>query len=220
MSVNAGTVTVLTGPSGSGKSTLLHLVGGLDQPTSGSITIEGKDLGSMSDNQRTLFRRHRIGIIFQAYNLLPTLTAVENVALPAVIDGAQPASSDQRARELLSLVDMDHRLHHRPEALSGGEQQRVAIARALMNDPALILADEPTGNLDSHHSEAIWTLLVQLVKQGSQDGAATRTVIAVTHERSATQFADRVITLRDGRIESDETRVGDDHADSLAPSRT
>jgi putative ABC transport system ATP-binding protein len=193
LEVQSGEFVAIMGASGSGKSTLLHLIGGLDFPTAGSVIIEGQDLTRMSDRQRTLFRRRRLGVIFQTFNLLPTLTAAENVALPLLVD-ANGNDAVHRAEDLLRTVDMGHRLRHRPQALSGGEQQRVAIARALLNEPALVLADEPTGNLDSQHAEAIWALLRRLVDEQQ------RTVIAVTHELAAARHADRVIVLKDGQI--------------------
>jgi putative ABC transport system ATP-binding protein len=194
LEVRAGEFVVVMGASGSGKSTLLHLVGGLDFPTSGEVIIEGQNLTTMSDRQRTLFRRRRLGVVFQTFNLLPTLTAAENVALPLLVDGADGQSALPRAEVMLRTVDMGHRLRHRPRALSGGEQQRVAIARALLNEPALVLADEPTGNLDSRHAEAIWLLLRRLVDEQE------RTVIAVTHELAAARYADRIVVLKDGAI--------------------
>lgn len=210
LSVRRGEFLAIMGASGSGKSTLLHLLGGLDKPTSGSIVIEGRDLGRMSDRQRTLFRRHHLGIVFQAYNLLPTLSAEENVALPAMLDGSRHADAGQRARELLAQVDLQHRLSHRPQALSGGEQQRVAIARALMNNPALLLADEPTGNLDTRHGTAIWRLLASLARDNGC------TVIAVTHEAAGAAFSDRVILLSDGQIVGEIQPDGERDATALA----
>jgi len=200
--VARGEFVAVMGASGSGKSTLLHLAGGLDFPTSGEICVDGEDLTRLSDRARTLFRRRRLGIVFQTFNLLPTLTAVENVALPAMVDGAGKNDFLRRAEAALRSVDMGHRLTHRPQALSGGEQQRVAIARALLNDPALVLADEPTGNLDSDHAEAIWSLLRRLVDREQ------RTVVAVTHEPSGARHADRIVVLRDGRIAGDITQAG------------
>ncbi len=194
LQVREGEFLAIMGASGSGKSTLLHLFGGLDLPSSGRVIIEGQDLTAMSDRKRTLFRRHRLGVIFQTFNLLPTLTAAENVALPLLVDGAGQSDFLGRAQKQLQIVDMGHRLNHRPQALSGGEQQRVAIARALLNDPALVLADEPTGNLDSRHAGAIWSLLRKLVDEQS------RTVIAVTHEAKGASYADRIVILKDGRI--------------------
>ncbi|MCA9251320.1 MAG: ABC transporter ATP-binding protein [Phycisphaerales bacterium] len=194
LDVSAGEFLVIMGASGSGKSTLLHLIGGLDLPTSGEILIEGQDIAAMSDRKRTLLRRSRLGVVFQNFNLLPTLTAIENVALPSLIGGGNNGSAQTVAKELLESVDMSHRMQHRPQALSGGEQQRVAIARSLLNDPALLLADEPTGNLDSRHAESIWALLRKLVDEQQ------RTVIAVTHEPIGARFADRIIVLKDGKI--------------------
>jgi len=194
LEMQAGDFVAIMGASGSGKSTLLHLIGGLDVPDAGSILIEGHDLARMSDRERTLFRRRRLGIIFQAYNLLPTLTAAENIELPMLLDGASAERIGTRSAELLQQLHLTHRATHRPAALSGGEQQRVAIARSLLNDPALILADEPTGNLDSIHSEEIWRLLAQLA------GEFGKAVIMVTHEAAGAAFADRIIVLKDGRI--------------------
>ncbi len=194
LSVEAGEFVAVMGSSGSGKSTLLHLVGGLDTPTAGRVVIEDRELTAMGDRERTLFRRRRLGVIFQTFNLLPTLNAVENVALPAMVDSGSDSDYLKRAESLLEVVDMGHRLRHRPQALSGGEQQRVAIARALLNNPAVLLADEPTGNLDSNHAESTWVLLRKLVDEEK------RTVVAVTHEVSGARHADRIIVLKDGKI--------------------
>ncbi len=194
LAVRAGEFVAIMGASGSGKSTLLHLIGGLDLPDQGSIRIAGEDLTRMSDRQRTLFRRRRIGIVFQAYNLLPTLTAYENVCLPLMVDGQSPADIDARARELLARVHLSHRVEHQPTALSGGEQQRVAIARSLLNRPDLLLADEPTGNLDPTAAADIWALL-----RGLADERQT-TIVMVTHEAAAAANADRVLVLRDGQL--------------------
>jgi putative ABC transport system ATP-binding protein len=182
------------GASGSGKSTLLHVIGGLTPPTGGAIVVDGHDLADMSDRQRTIFRRRRLGIIFQEYNLLPTLTARENVALPMLVDGLPLRSCLKRVDELLETVHLQAWADHRPDALSGGEQQRVAIARALLNDPAIILADEPTGNLDSKQSAEIWDLLRRIAREKN------KTVLMVTHEAHGAAYADRVIVLKDGRI--------------------
>jgi len=204
LEVAAGQFVALMGASGSGKSTLLHLLGGLDRPTAGEIVIESRPLAAMSDRQRTLFRRRRIGVVFQAFNLLPALTAEENVALPLLVDGCPNGEIRNRVDAALERVDLKHRRRHRPEALSGGEQQRVAIARALVNEPAVILADEPTGNLDSAHARTIWTLLRRLVDQHG------RTLVAVTHEATSAAYADRIVVLCDGRnvgeFEPDESR--------------
>jgi putative ABC transport system ATP-binding protein len=194
MQVPAGRFTAIMGASGSGKSTLLHLIGGLIRPTHGRLRVEGRDLAGMSDRERTVFRRRRLGIIFQDYNLLPTLTAAENVSLPWLIDGRPLRETRERVGELLRLVRLEHRADHRPDALSGGEQQRVAIARALLNDPAIILADEPTGNLDSKQSMEIWRLMRRIA---SEHG---RTILMVTHEAAGAAQADEVVVLKDGRI--------------------
>ncbi|MCH7872322.1 MAG: ABC transporter ATP-binding protein [Planctomycetes bacterium] len=194
LTVEQGEWVTVRGASGSGKSTLLHLIGGLTPPTGGDIVVEGRNLSQLSDRDRTIFRRRRIGIIFQEYNLLPTLTARENVALPYLVDGKNSDRHGQRVDELLKLVHLEDRANHRPDALSGGEQQRVAIARALLNDPAIVLADEPTGNLDSKQSLEIWKLLRAL----AQD--AGKTILMVTHEAIGAAFADHIVILRDGRI--------------------
>ncbi len=192
--VGAGVFCAIMGASGSGKSTLIHLVGGLTPPTAGTILVDGQDISAMSDRARTVFRRRRLGIIFQDYNLLPTLTAWENVALPLLIDGRPRSEYAARVDELLALVHLERRATHRPDALSGGEQQRVAIARALLNEPAIILADEPTGNLDSRQAAEIWRLLARVARE------QRRTILMVTHEAAGAAFADRVIVLRDGKV--------------------
>jgi putative ABC transport system ATP-binding protein len=194
LSIPSGRLIAIMGASGSGKSTLLHLIGGLDVPDHGAVCIEGHNITAMSDRQRTLFRRKRLGIIFQAYNLLPTLTARENIAVPLLVDGGFFSRIDQRVSELLDLVKLSNRANHRPQAMSGGEQQRVAIARALVNDPAVVLADEPTGNLDSVHATDIWKLLSRLAHD------MNKTVLMVTHEPAAASFADATYVLKDGRI--------------------
>ena len=201
----AGEFVAVLGASGSGKSTLLHLIAGLDEPTSGRVIIEGKDIFALSDQKRTIFRRRRLGVVFQAYNLLPGLTAWENVALPAYLDGRNGTRAQQRARTLLERVHLADRMDHRPQALSGGEQQRVALARALMNEPTLLLADEPTGNLDTRHGQEIWRLLAELVApekhEGStEDGIPIPAVIAVTHDAAGAACAHRVVVLRDGGV--------------------
>lgn len=194
LSVGRGQLVAIMGASGSGKSTLLHLTGGLDLPDGGRILVEGQDITTMGDRQRTVFRRRRMGIIFQAYNLLPTLTAAENIAVPLLVDGVPISEIDPRVAEMARLVHLENRVHHRPQAMSGGEQQRVAIARALLNDPALILADEPTGNLDSINAVEIWRLLVRLAHE------LGKTVLMVTHEAAAASYADRTYVLKDGLI--------------------
>lgn len=193
LTLRAGEFVAVMGPSGSGKSTLLHLIGGLDTPTRGTIRIGGTALDSLDDNQLTILRRRRIGFVFQAFNLLDVLTAEENVAVPLVVDGLAEAESQGRSAEALKLVGMDHRRGHRPGQLSGGEQQRIAIARALVTRPLLLLADEPTGNLDSANGERVMTLLRQLATAG-------QTIFMVTHNAQHAAQADRILQLRDGVI--------------------
>jgi len=186
----------IMGPSGSGKSTLLNLIGGLDQPSNGQIFIDGQPIHGISDDQLTLIRRKRVGFIFQFFNLLPILNAVENVSLPLLLDGVPFSRIREKAIHLLESVGLGSRTKHRPEQLSGGEMQRVAIARALITDPAVILADEPTGNLDSHISEEILGLLKNLNQTG-------QTIVLVTHDSKAASFGKRIIRLKDGSITED-----------------
>jgi ABC-type lipoprotein export system ATPase subunit/ABC-type antimicrobial peptide transport system permease subunit len=194
LEINQGEFVALVGPSGSGKSTLLNLLGGLDRPTSGEIHFLNLPLHCASEQELTAHRRYNVGFIFQTFNLLPTLTALENVALPLMLSGVGLGEREQRARELLSRVGLEHRLNHRPPEMSGGEQQRAAIARALVNNPKLILADEPTGNLDSATGAEVMRLLQELnVERGV-------TLIIVTHDPEIANFADRVVHLRDGEI--------------------
>jgi len=199
--VQRGEFLAIMGPSGSGKSTLLHLLGGVDAPTSGQVLLEGTDLAMLPDDQRTIIRRSRIGFIFQSFNLLPTLTAEENVSLPLELAGVKTAEARRRARESLDLVGTFHRRTHLPGTMSGGEQQRVAIARALVIEPALLLADEPTGNLDSASGRQVTTLLRKLV------GERRQTIVMVTHDREVAGCAGRLVCLRDGGIESDSGRT-------------
>ncbi len=194
LSISAGQLVAIMGASGSGKSTLLHLMGGLDLPDSGSVLIDGRDIARMSDRKRTLFRRRNMGIVFQAFNLLPTLTARENIAVPLLVDGIPNGQIKQRVDEMIRMVHLEHRAEHRPQAMSGGEQQRVAIARALLNDPAVILADEPTGNLDSVSATEIWQLLAHLAHE------MNKTVLMVTHEAPAAANADQIYVLKDGAV--------------------
>lgn len=196
--VKASEMVAIMGRSGSGKSTLLTLLGGVDTPSEGQVLLEGRDLAAMTDTQRTLMRRQRIGFIFQQFNLLPILTAEENVSLPLELDGVPLAEARERARQKLALVGMEARRAHIPGKLSGGEQQRVAIARALVIEPALLLADEPTGNLDSVNGQRVTTLLRGLVDEHGQ------TIVMVTHDASVAAQADRIIRLADGRIEREE----------------
>ena len=187
-----GECAVLLGRSGSGKSTLLNLVGGIDEPTAGTVTVDGHDITRMSDTGRTLFRRRNIGFVFQAFNLIPTLSALENVTLPAALNGSRGA--DAKARGLLEQVGLTDRIDAFPDRLSGGEQQRVAIARALINDPLVVLADEPTGNLDADTGRIVLDLLDALTRK------AGRTLLMVTHSDEVVGMADRVLRLRDGRL--------------------
>jgi putative ABC transport system ATP-binding protein len=197
MDIAQGSFAVIMGPSGSGKSTLLHLIGGLDRPSSGDLLVDGRLIGQMADDQVTLFRRNKIGFVFQFFNLLPTLTALENVALPLVLDGRSKSEAENQAQALLKQVGLEQRKRHLPEELSGGEIQRVAMARALAFNPPLLLADEPTGNLDSNNGNAVLSLLRQITKE---EGC---TVVMVTHSEEAARYGDRRIYLRDGRIEKD-----------------
>jgi putative ABC transport system ATP-binding protein len=197
LKIGAGELVAIMGPSGSGKSTLLAILGGVDVPTTGKVLLEGVDLSELSDDQRTLMRRRRIGFVFQSFNLLPTLTAEENVALPLELDGIAAREASQRACHALELVEMSHRRGHIPSKLSGGEQQRVAIARALAIEPALVLADEPTGNLDTRQSRRVTDLLQKLVESQGH------TIVMVTHDEEVGDTAQRLITLRDGLVEDD-----------------
>ena len=191
--LDAGEFVVVTGPSGAGKSTLLHIAGGLDAPDNGTVAVAGQDVWSMSAGARAAFRRRNLGFVFQFFNLVPMLTAVENVSLPLVLDGMPARSADARAEELLERVGLGDRTRHRPAELSGGQMQRVAVARALVARPSIILADEPTGNLDSHSSTEVLDLLRSL---SDQDGAA---VVMVTHDQTAARYGSRELHLVDGR---------------------
>jgi len=192
--VEKGQFVAIMGPSGSGKSTLLHLLGGLDKPSDGEVTLAGQRLSILDDNQTTLVRRHNIGFVFQFFNLLPTLTAEENVALPLIIDGQDLRKHQARIDRLLELVGLIDRRHHKPDQLSGGEQQRVAIARALVTEPTIVLADEPTGNLDSKSGAAIMELLRRSCDELGQ------TIVVVSHDPRAATYADCVVFLGDGQI--------------------
>jgi putative ABC transport system ATP-binding protein len=197
--IASGEFVAIMGPSGSGKSTLLTILGGVESPSSGRVLLEGVDLAKMDDDDRTKLRRRRLGFIFQSFNLLPNLTAEENVRLPLELDGKRGTDVHEKAASALELVEMTQRRSHLPSALSGGEQQRVAIARALAIGPAIVLADEPTGNLDSRQSGRISALLEQLVAERGQ------TIVMVTHDATVAQVAKRIITIRDGLIEHDGT---------------
>ena len=196
-----GEFVSIMGPSGSGKSTLLGIIAGLDNPTSGQVFIDGIDITSMSEGKLASVRNNKIGMVFQAFNLIPTLTAQENVEVPLYV-GKHKGSPSARSKELLDLVGLTHRLNHRPNQLSGGEQQRVAIARALATDPAFVLADEPTGNLDAKNSENVLKLIAYLRAQTG------KTFIIATHDLNVASHAGRIIRLLDGRIASIENTVG------------
>ena len=197
LEIKSGTFTVVMGPSGSGKSTLLYLLGGLDRVTSGEIWVDGRSLNDMDENSLALFRRRSMGFVFQSFNLIPSMTALQNVAFPMQFAGVTSARRAAQARDLLARVGLEDRAEHRPTELSGGQQQRVAIARALVNDPELILADEPTGNLDTASGAAIMQLLSDLHLAG-------KTVLVVSHDPRMTRFATDKIFLLDGRVVSEE----------------
>lgn len=199
LTMQEGQFVSIMGPSGSGKSTLLHLMGGLDRPSSGKVILNGEAIDQMNDDELSLFRRKRLGFIFQFFNLLPTLSAIENVALPRLLDGEPLKKIKPKAKELLEMMGLGNRMDHKPDQLSGGEMQRVAIARALIADPLFILADEPTGNLDSKSGEAILKLLRDMTDQMG------KTIVMVTHDPKAAQIGHRLIRLRDGNVESDES---------------
>jgi putative ABC transport system ATP-binding protein len=194
LSVAKGEFLAVVGPSGSGKSTLFHILGGLTPPTSGSVHINGRDLLGMTDAERTELRKTSVGFVFQKYNLLPTLTAENNIAIARDIAGRGKAPPDPEFQEILKHLNIVGRLHHKPKALSGGEQQRVAIARAIVNRPTLLLADEPTGNLDTENSEAVLSMLRDLNARLGQ------TILMITHNPEAAAFAHRTVRMRDGRI--------------------
>lgn len=195
LDVGRGEFLAIIGPSGSGKSTLFHILGGLAPPTGGTVWIDGVELRALTESQRTEMRQKKIGFVFQKYNLLPTLTARDNIAIAQTLAGTTvpPAGFD----EILQLLGIERRLSHKPRALSGGEQQRVAIARALVNQPAILLADEPTGNLDTENSSAVLEILRDLNKRTRQ------TILMITHNPEAAAFADRIVAMRDGRIHSE-----------------
>jgi putative ABC transport system ATP-binding protein len=197
LDIPAGQMVSIVGPSGSGKSTLLNLVGGLDRPTAGRVVVDGQSLGELSDNALTYLRREKVGFIFQFFHLLPTLSCLENVGLPLHLAGWSKRKVTDRARDLLALVQLEHRLHHLPEQLSGGQRQRVAIARALAASPRILLGDEPTGNLDTRTGHEILALLQDLhTRLGS-------TVVIVTHDTTVARSCSRIVTMRDGAVIED-----------------
>ena len=198
-SVEAGEFIAIIGSSGSGKSTLMHLMGGVDRPTSGTVKLQGQDIFARSDEQLAVFRRREVGLVYQFYNLIPVLDVVENMTLPVLMDGR--TINEQRLSALMRALGLTGREHYLPNQLSGGQQQRVAIGRALMNAPSVVLADEPTGNLDSRNSAEIMNLLRASNKQFKQ------TLIVITHDEDVALMADRVIAIEDGRVVSDERRA-------------
>ena len=195
-SVEKGQFVAIIGPSGSGKSTLLHILGGVDRPTSGKVYLEGQDVFAQNEEQLAIFRRRQVGLIYQFYNLIPVLDVTENITLPVLLDGRK-VNSD-RLSSLLETLNLTERAHHLPSQLSGGQQQRVSIGRALMNAPAVVLADEPTGNLDSKNSQEI----VELLKKSNREYG--QTLIVITHDESIALQADRILAIEDGRIVRDE----------------
>ena len=199
-SVEKGEFVAIIGPSGSGKSTLLHILGGVDVPTKGSVVINQTDISNLDETALAIFRRRQIGLNYQFYNLIPILTVQENLTLPLLLDGRKP--DEKQISTLVKRLGLENRLDHLPNQLSGGQQQRVSIGRALVNNPALMLADEPTGNLDSENSKEIISLLRQFNKDFNQ------TVIIITHDEKIANSADRVITIEDGKITGDEVRIG------------
>lgn len=195
-SIEKGEFVAIIGPSGSGKSTLLHILGGVDKPTSGKVFMDGKDVYAQNDEQLAIFRRREVGLIYQFYNLIPVMNAVENITLPVLMDGRKV--NEERLNELLSVLNLHGRENHLPNQLSGGQQQRVSIGRALMNAPAVVLADEPTGNLDSKNSQEIIELLKLSNKKYNQ------TLVIITHDENIALQADRIIAIGDGKITRDE----------------
>jgi len=200
LTIDEGEFVALMGPSGTGKSTLMNILGLLDRPTAGTYTLAGQDLTRLDDNQLSAIRNRRIGFVFQLFNLLPRVSVLQNVLLPFLYTDPYPPNARERAQGLLKNVGLGERMSFKPNALSGGQQQRVAIARALVNEPALILADEPTGNLDSVASQEILEIFDRIHGQG-------RTIVMVTHEADVAAHASRVVTLKDGRVASDEKRT-------------
>ncbi|MDO4922991.1 MAG: ABC transporter ATP-binding protein [Peptococcaceae bacterium] len=198
--VEKGEFVAIVGASGSGKSTLMNLIGGIDRPTGGKVMIDGEDLYALSESERAIFRRRNIGMIFQFYNLIPTLTAEENIMLPFLLDKRRPEKA--KVKELLALLGLEARATHLPSALSGGQQQRVSIGRALINDPAFILADEPTGNLDSQSGREVMALLQMANRKYHQ------TVLLITHDERIALSADRILTIGDGKLLRDEVLKG------------
>jgi len=202
LAIEKGDIVAIMGPSGSGKSTLMHVLGALDTPTTGTASLEGHDLRKLGENELVTLRGRKVGFVFQTFNLIQTLTAEQNVELPMIFLGVKKRARAERARQLLDKVGLGERVGHRPNELSGGERQRVAIARALANDPEILLADEPTGNLDSETGATILELLKQLCRDEA------KTMILITHDPDAAAIADRIVRLRDGRVIEEVRRAG------------
>lgn len=207
LTIEQGQYVAVMGPSGCGKSTLLHLIGGLDRPTSGTVYIEGADISQMNDKTLTELRRRKMGFIFQFYNLIPVLDAIENTALPLILDGVKPENARARAKDWLARNKLAERGNHRPDELSGGQQQRVAISRAMVSEPIIVLADEPTGNLDSRSGDEIASTLRKVVSEWG------RTVLMVTHDPRIAAYADRIVFLKDGKI-VDDTLLNGNNGDN------
>ncbi|SES98718.1 putative ABC transport system ATP-binding protein [Natronincola peptidivorans] len=194
LTINRGEFVTIMGPSGSGKSTLLYLMGGLDKPTAGKINILGQDIAAMTDKEQSIMRRRDVGFVFQFYNLIPNLTVEDNVLLPILLDGKKIKGYRKKLDEILETVELSDRKSHTPRELSGGQQQRVAIARALINDPDILLADEPTGNLDSKTTEEVMKLLQKINKESG------KTIVQVSHSKETAEYGDRIISVKDGRV--------------------
>jgi putative ABC transport system ATP-binding protein len=201
LAINSGEFTAIMGPSGSGKSTLMNVLGCLDRPTSGSYMLDGQEVATLNDDELAITRNKKIGFVFQSFNLLPRMSTLQNVALPMVYAGVEKKERNARAEEVLTMVGLKERMNHQPNELSGGQRQRVAIARALVNNPTIIMADEPTGNLDTKAGDEIMVIFSELNSQG-------RTIILVTHEPDIAKSARRIIYVRDGLLERDERKVG------------
>lgn len=200
LSISPGEFTAIMGPSGSGKSTLMNILGCLDRPTTGSYMLDGQEVATLNDDELAITRNKKIGFVFQSFNLLPRMSTLENVALPMVYAGVEKKERLARATQVLTMVGLQERMNHQPNELSGGQRQRVAIARSLVNDPTIIMADEPTGNLDTKSGDEVMAIFSELNAQG-------RTIILVTHEPEIAEYAKRVVYVRDGRIERDDWKV-------------